>query len=47
VGNYQNGIEALKKALEEGFSDQKAIESMIAEAPPAIRPAIRSLLTGR
>jgi tetratricopeptide (TPR) repeat protein len=47
VGNYQNGIEALKKALEEGFADQKAIESIITEAPPAIRPAIRSLLTAR
>ncbi len=45
-GNYDAGLTALRKALEEGFSDENAYDDFITNTPPAVRPAVRNLLYG-
>ncbi len=45
-GNYDEGLTALKRALEEGFSDEEAYDDFIINAPLAVRPAVRSILNG-
>ena len=45
-GNYDTGLTALKRALDEGFSDEDAYDDFISNTPPAVRPAVRQLLYG-
>ena len=45
-GSYDAGLTALKRALEEGFSDEEAYDDFITNTPPAVRSAVRNLLYG-
>lgn len=44
---YEEGIEALKKALELGYSDEAAFESLLNDAPGVIHAGIQDVITSR
>jgi len=44
LGEYPGGFSALKRALEEGFSDSKAIDELLENAEPTLRAAIRTAI---
>ncbi|MCK5736834.1 MAG: tetratricopeptide repeat protein [Spirochaetaceae bacterium] len=44
IGHYDDGIFALNRALEEGFSDEDAFENLVSRSPPAIRASVRNIL---
>lgn len=46
TGNYDEGLSALKRAMEEGFSDEDAYVDFITNTPPAVRSTVRNLLNG-
>ena len=45
IGDYEGGLKALETALEEGFSDDDALEDLLISSPSAIRSVVRNLLS--
>jgi len=44
LSEYPGGLSALKRALEEGFSDQEAIDTLLRSAEPTLQAAIRTVI---
>ena len=44
-GSYEEGLSTLRSAFESGFEDEEREAELLGAAPPAVRPAIRNLLT--
>ena len=44
TGNYQEGLEYLEKALNEGFPDTEMLNKLVKSSKPAVKSAVRDLI---